>query len=573
MFFLFFIISFSPVKASIEFQTDYKITYQIGARGDGTVNQSITLTNKFSNIYPKEYYLQINGAKIQNISAEDGLGNILDSISESEKQTKIRLKFNQEIAGKGKILSFRISYSLPQFANKKGQIWEISIPRLANLQEIETLSLTIKAPLSFGKLSYSSISPLGQETTTENRIFSYQKSQLSQKPLVLAFGEFQIFDFSLNFFLKNQQERAIKTGIPIPPDTPYQSVVLTKIEPRPDKIRIDDDLNWIAEYQLAAGEMKEILVEGQAKISSRPENSTLIEMSKEQNSIIYLHEDRFWPVNNPLIKKLAQKQHGAKEIYNFVINHLEYDYQTIAAPQRQGALKAYQKKLGVCTEFSDLFVTLCRSVGIPARELEGFAFTNNQQLISLAATNDVLHSWPEYWDNKKRFWIQVDPTWAKTTKGMDFLNNFDLGHFVFVTHGKSSSNPAPPGSYKLDSNQKNVTVKFANHLISRPETKFTPQLKSTSKTTKIIIKNDSLAAAYNTQLNLLGWQQKNESQTKISYLPPLGEKEIIIKHPSIFSLIFGQPVYQLKINNSHFKLLYPKFKLNLRNFFAKLVGR
>ena len=131
----------------------------------------------------------------------------------------------------------------------------------------------------------------------------------------------------------------------------------------------------------------------------------------------------------------------------------------------------------------------------------------------------------------------------------------------------------PPGSYKLNSDQKNIRVKFANRLISRPETKLTPRLKSIDKTTKIIIKNDGLAAVYNVQLNLLGWRQKNGRQTEITYLPPLGEKEIIIKRPPIFSLIFGRPIYRLKINNSYFELSYPRFRLNLKDFFAKLMGR
>ncbi|GAI19887.1 unnamed protein product, partial [marine sediment metagenome] len=67
-----------------------------------------------------------------------------------------------------------------------------------------------------------------------------------------------------------------------------------------------------------------------------------------------------------------------------------------------GALKALNSKNPVvCMEFTDLFIALCRAAGIPVREVNGYAHTNNPKLRPLSLTLDVLHAWPEYYDENK----------------------------------------------------------------------------------------------------------------------------------------------------------------------------
>ena len=92
-------------------------------------------------------------------------------------------------------------------------------------------------------------------------------------------------------------------------------------------------------------------------------------------------------------------------------------------------------------EFTDLFITIARSAGIPAREVNGFAYTENPDIQPLSLVNDVLHAWPEYYDSEKGVWIPVDPTWGSTTGGVDYFSKLDLRHFTFVVHGKDSTKP------------------------------------------------------------------------------------------------------------------------------------
>ena len=130
--------------------------------------------------------------------------------------------------------------------------------------------------------------------------------------------------------------------------------------------------------------------------------------------------------------------------------------------ERLGALKSLQTpEAAICMEFTDLFIATARANGIPAREINGFAYTENPEIQPLSLVNDVLHAWPEYYDSQKGAWIPVDPTWGSTTGGVDYFSKLDLRHFTFVIHGTSSTKPYPAGSYKLGSNpQKDVFVTF-----------------------------------------------------------------------------------------------------------------
>jgi len=84
-------------------------------------------------------------------------------------------------------------------------------------------------------------------------------------------------------------------------------------------------------------------------------------------------------------------------------------------------------------EFTDTFITLVRALGIPAREINGYAYAQNDRLRPLGLEQDVLHSWPEYYDFASQTWQQVDPTWGNTTGGLDYFHKFDLDHFTFKT--------------------------------------------------------------------------------------------------------------------------------------------
>ena len=226
---LFLIFFAFPAQAITEFTATNELTYEVNPRGNGSVSQEIGLTNNFSNIFPKEYQLQVTGNKIENITAFDSKGSILKKVEEFEEKTIVKLSFNDSVVGKDKQTFFTINYELPNLATKRGQIWEMAIPELGSKEEFENLKTIVKVPQAFGSLAYSSISPQTENINNNQLVLTYNKNQLSNNPILLAFGEFQIFDFDLDFTLVNQTNQITTETVPIPPDTSYYNYILTFI--------------------------------------------------------------------------------------------------------------------------------------------------------------------------------------------------------------------------------------------------------------------------------------------------------------------------------------------------------
>jgi hypothetical protein len=246
----------------------------------------------------------------------------------------------------------------------------------------------------------------------------------------------------------------------ITPDTAYQKVFIEKMEPAPENVTVDADGNWIATYKLSPRQRVDVNVVGSVQIFAgyrhflKPNQEVL-----DKN----LAPTQYWQVDDPKIRSLAASLKTPEEIYKYVSTKLKYDYGRVTPNvQRMGALEALQNpEQAICMEFTDLFVALSRAAGIPAREINGYAYTENKDLQPLGLVADVLHSWPEYYDKYKGVRIPIDPTWGSTTGGEDFFNKLDLRHFAFVIHGISDVKPFAPGSYKLGpSPQKDVFVAF-----------------------------------------------------------------------------------------------------------------
>jgi len=441
-----------PSHAADEFTAKYDVTYKVETSGLTSVSQKISLINKLSNVYVTEYSLSIASMNIQNVKARDGLGDLKVSTTESEETTTIRLVFNEKIVGKDKALNFTLDYEATDLTKKKGQIWEVIIPKVTNIEEIDDYSLKLDIPLDLGRAAYLSPKP----ARSQPPLYFFDKTAAT-KGIMAAFGECQIFDFQISYHLKNTNITSKKMFITLPPETDYQKIIYQNIEPKPEDIFVDPDGNWLASYELKPKENIDIITSGSAQILMKSQNGEHRTQSLEN----YLLPQEYWEVNDPKILELAKKLKTAKKIYDFVVETLSYNYERIGKAERLGAIKALTDPgSALCMEFTDLFITLCRAAGIPAREVNGFAYTENPQLKPLSLKEDILHAWPEYWDEKNKVWKPVDPTWEKTTGGIDFFNKLDLNHFAFVFHGMKSDFPQAPG----EDPEKNVEVSFAESL-------------------------------------------------------------------------------------------------------------
>lgn len=433
-----------------EFNTSYNITYEILESGQTRVTQDIVLTNNLDNVYATSFVVKTGFTRISGVESFDRNGQQQVGVTQNDNETTIKVNFNGQTVGIGNQFNFTLKYDTKDVAQKTGKIWEINIPKLGSGNFVDQYNVRLVIPKSFGNPSFISPKPI--------RELIFNKEQLLSSGITAIFGEYQLYNFNLKYHLKNDKPTPIITEIALPPDTPYQKVFISAIDPAPQNVLVDKDNNWLAQYKLNGNEILNIAVSGQAKTFMSPQSKVTItdEQRKE-----YTSPKKYWESDNPDILKRAQQLKTPKAIYEFVESTLSYNYKKVGSEiNRLGGAEALKEpNNSVCTEFTDLFISLARAAGIPARELNGFANTENSILRPLSLEKDILHAWPEYYDDDKQTWIQIDPTWGNTTKGVDYFNKLDFNHFAFVVKGIESNYPYPAGSYKYDdNNEKDVEV-------------------------------------------------------------------------------------------------------------------
>ena len=532
---IYYLLSISSVFASTEFSVRQNVAYRFDQNGNCNTTHTVNLENKLSNIYATQYSLTITGERIRNIKALDNQNQPLRTeIDQSARHlTKATIFFDNPTAGKGKSQTFTFSYSITEYAKREGQTWRVIVPKIENIENLDDVSLEIRVPNSFGSLSFVSPKNYVYEQTATEQIIKFNKRSLTQKEAMAIFGNAQSFQFTLKYYLENDHSTEKKGSIALPPDTGYQKIYLNNIDPLPEDVETDSDGNWLAIYPISANSNLEITVQGLAQIAADPAPPPL----PPQNINDYLADQLYWEKNNPQIQELAQELKTPKKIYEFVTQTLQYNFERVKNKniKRQGAVQALNNPNDtICTEFTDLFIALARAAGIPAREINGYAYSTNPQLLPLAVTTDILHAWPEYWDNSKQVWIQVDPTWENTSN-IDYFNKLDMTHLAFVIHGQNSQTPLPAGAYQNQNNlEKNIFVSFA----TPPDTitsqnpqlyfdlpdKLSPQQQTTGY---LEINNINSLAAYNQEIRIWGENiVGKEVNKKIVIIPPFGKKRV-----------------------------------------------
>ena len=462
--FLFLLLFTSPitVNAEGEFTTDYDVIYEVKETGATEVINKITLTNVFSNLYATSYSVVLDSMSPKNIKAFDLNGPLEINEVVNGSKTSLEVKFKDQVVGKDKSRTFWISFEESSFAVRTGEVWEISIPRISEEAKFSSYYVTILVPEKLGQEAYISPNPRGKSNQNGYLKYSFNREDVEKTGIVAGFGEFQVFSFSLNYHLENPLSKSATTEITLPPDTAYQRVYYDNIAPKPSKMYTDSDGNWIAEFNLGGRERIDVVASGQVQIFSnfRPFNKPT-----QESLNLNVAKTDYWDTSNPEIISLSKKLRTPRQIYDYVSTKLKYDYTRVKPNvERLGGVNALKNpESAICMEFTDLFITLARASGIPAREINGYAYTENPEIQPLSLVNDVLHAWPEYYDVDKGVWIPVDPTWGSTTGGVDYFTKLDLRHFTFVIHGVSDTKPYPAGSYKLGTNpQKDVFVSFGS---------------------------------------------------------------------------------------------------------------
>jgi len=406
-----FLLAFSPRRVlAQEFLFDYDVYYTVSDRGATRVRQNITITNQETNVYAQNYTLTLPTTEINSISASDALGSIDPLVTQNEGQTTITVPFNQKVVGRDNQLYFNLSYQHDDVVRRFGRIKEVIISGVESKQDIHSYQVHLSVPDSWGKPAYLTPSPNQDGVWTMNELLG--------GGVTAGYGDYQNFRFELIYQLQNPLEQKAMDVITLPPDTAFQKVIYDQISRHPENTTIDNDGNWLAEIALEPNERVDVILTGNVLVYIRPDNDTTVILDDEQIES-YTKQLPFWNHTDKIMQK-ANELATAKNIYDYVVDTLTYDYSRVSMGiERLGAIEAYDHpQHAVCMEFSDLFVALARATGIPAREIHGFAYTTNTRLQPLSLVSDILHAWPEYYDKSRQMWIPVDPTWGNTRCGL-----------------------------------------------------------------------------------------------------------------------------------------------------------
>ena len=151
----------------------------------------------------------------------------------------------------------------------------------------------------------------------------------------------------------------------------------------------------------------------------------------------YLISEKYIETESKIIKDLAEKSAPKRSkggillqsIFNSTIKNLDkYSF----ANDPKGALGALRLGGGDCTDYTDLFVALCRARGLPARHIHG--------VLASGFSDTPKHSWAEVYIPHNG-WVRLDPFLVEAGKAsFRRLKNY----YITLNHNRND------GVYKKD---------------------------------------------------------------------------------------------------------------------------
>lgn len=513
-----------PSKALgiVKFSTDFQNYYRVDPSGNTHVSFLINQKNNLSVVYATDFGLNINETKVSNVKVTDEGTIIIPDIVKTLNQTTISFPFANKVVGKDKVHSFVIEYDTTDIATKFGNTWQVNIPRLETDENISSRTVVMTVPENFPVPAYIDPKP----GTINKNVYYFNGTSLGNKTISAVFGQTQFYKGNISYHLNNDSNTKTSSEIALPPDTAYQTVYLEKLDPKPVSVTIDEDGNYLAKYILEPNANLEIKLSLYIKLNFIPKPT------EKSPSDKLLMSNSIWNYDNgafttPEIKNL----NSPKTIYDYVVDKMKYDYEKVNRQKSQktpAAESLINNQSAICTDFANVFVSIARKTGVPSRELEGFAISENPDLKPVSLTQDVLHAWPEYFNKATNTWVQIDPTWSNTTRGIDYFNKLDFNHLVFAIHGVSPDYPIPAGGYKYKQEKtKDISIDPVQ-AITFPDPNFTIVGNRQEGNELILNVINSVGVVYSG--NTISEKNKYLGETEqIINVPPYGTSEIKIK--------------------------------------------
>lgn len=277
------------------------------------------------------------------------------------------------------------------------------------------------------------------------------------------------FKFYYKILLPTSKKKS-KIWIPIPQTDYYQDVVLDTVLGL-QSYQYTNDKQFNNKILFAEFSPRENPMEIELHYSAKRREKSAYEDTTPENGK-FLQSNQLMPVNRTF-EKLADSIIGkkfnqeklvwARALYDYVIDNMKYmKYGKFGNGDAQHACDS---KTGNCTEFHSLFISLARSVNIPARFAVGVAIPSDRNDGGI----DGYHCWAEFFADGK--WWPIDISEANKYSalatyyfGHHPANRLELskGRDLVVSnyHTNEPINFLAYPVYEEDGNQKSVRTLF-----------------------------------------------------------------------------------------------------------------
>ena len=225
----------------------------------------------------------------------------------------------------------------------------------------------------------------------------------------------------------------------------------------------------------------------------------------------------------------------ASKVAKWIQEDITYDLSTITQNPNQKSSEVFISKTGVCQEITHLFISMMRSLDIPARVVTGYAYTNSEEVIDLVGSNWGGHAWAE---------VLIGNTWVPFDLTYNQYGYVDASHIVLdkskeirkqsiLVEGKGRNFQITPNSLSnenvftvIEKEKQILDPGFSIELTGPQE--LSPQsyghIKVKVKNTKDYYQNIFLNLAKVNEVELL------DRESQMIILKPNEEKEIIFRY-------------------------------------------
>ncbi|MBD3387480.1 MAG: hypothetical protein GF416_00500 [Candidatus Altiarchaeales archaeon] len=224
---------------------------------------------------------------------------------------------------------------------------------------------------------------------------------------------------------------------------PYQRVLGSYQHPSPARTEVDDEGNrrYVYDMDLSAYGVEELWLTETVELTRAPRP---VRSDAKYFNSVYLLGDDFSETTDDICFRARMLKGNLSDTHDVVDRFLSWIIENVnyeLNDEELGAQYCYVHRRGACDEHADLFVSMSRCVGIPARRVTG-SLVNASQLRG--------HAWAEYYDGG---WYYIDPS-IKKHKQAYILDNKHIATCI----GEGISSCGIGYTYTYTSKKPNVRI-------------------------------------------------------------------------------------------------------------------